>query len=189
MVKEWDKTTANSCINFGVCSGDPFPAPTPSPQNDDCTLGKTDTLKLTTKNKELMCAKINSKKICDNEVENQEDKTVADFCISCGVCGGNPVPAFTSSPSDDDKCKGAYDSLKLKIKGDKTCAAIKKEFCKEKVKKEEKDGKKKKASNFCTGCVCGGGLDSGPVLTLPPYDCKKKDETIVLTDKGEQNCK
>jgi len=139
------------CISCGVCGGDPVPAPTP-----DCTLEDDDKLMLTTQNKKLTCARIEKKKLCDDEVENQEDKTAADLCISCGVCGGDPVPAPTPSPPDEDKCKGANDTLKLKKKGDKTCAAIKeKGLCKEKVKKA--DGKKKKASDFCASCGCGGG--------------------------------
>merc|ERR1712238_74149 len=127
-----DKTAEKFCTSCG-CGEDPVPAPTPSPPDEDCTLEDDDLLKLTTKNNEKTCAYINTKGLCDDPVENQDDKTAADFCISCGVCGGDPVPAPTPSQPDEDKCKGANDTLKLKTKGEKTCAAIKeKGLCKEK---------------------------------------------------------
>merc|ERR1711935_834313 len=105
------------------------------------------------------CAKIEEKKLCDDPVENQDEKTAADFCLSCG-CGGSAPP--TPSPPDEGNCKGADDTLKLKTKGEKTCAKIKeKGFCTKTVATEEQDGNKKKASDFCTSCGCEEEGDGG----------------------------
>merc|ERR1712238_454668 len=146
---EGDKTAADFCTSCGCGGSAP---PTPSPPDEDCTLGDSDTLQLTTKKNEQTCAKIVTKKLCDDAVENQEDKTAADFCLSCG-CGGSTPP--TPSPPDEDNCKGADDTLKIKNEGEKTCAEIKeKGFCKKKVEKEEQDGNKKNAFDFCTSCGC-----------------------------------
>merc|ERR1712238_473272 len=94
----------------------------------------------------------------------QEGKTAGDFCRSCGMCSG-PAPTPTPSPPDEDNCKGADDTLKIKNKGENTCAEIKeKGFCKKKVEKEEQDGNKKKAFDFCASCGCeeeGGGGGGG----------------------------
>merc|ERR1711865_857215 len=51
---EVDKTAVDFCTSCG-CGG---PAPTPSPPDEDCTLGDSDTLQLTTKNNKQTCAKI-----------------------------------------------------------------------------------------------------------------------------------
>ena len=113
-VKDEDgETAAEFCTSCG-CGESPVPsmAPTPSPPDEDCTLEDDDLLKLTTKNNEKTCAYINTKGLCDDPVENQDDKTAADFCISCGVCDGDPVPAPTPSPPDED-CKGDKDKIKL----------------------------------------------------------------------------
>merc|ERR1712194_751508 len=125
---------------------------------------------------------------CDDPVENQDDKTAADFCLSCG-CGG-PAPP-TPSPPDEGNCKGADDTLKLKTKGEKTCAKIKeKGFCTKPVATEEQDGQKKKASDFCTSCGCEDDGGSAPVTPSPPDEgnCKGADDTLKLKTKGEKTC-
>jgi len=151
-VKDQDgKTAENFCTSCG-CGEDPVPAPTPSPPDEDCTLEDDDLLKLTTKNNEKTCAYINTKGLCDDPVENQDDKTAADFCISCGVCDGDPVPAPTPSPPDED-CKGDKDKIKLTNQEKlMKCEKIESNgFCEEKV--ENEDGKT--AEKFCTSCGCG----------------------------------
>merc|ERR1712194_125775 len=151
-----DKTAADFCLSCGCGGSAP---PTPSPPDEDCTLGDSDKLKLTTKKRKQTCAKIEEEKLCDDPVQNQDEKTAADFCLSCG-CGGSPPP--TPSPPEDGNCKGADDTLKLKTKGEKTCAKIKeKGFCTKTVATEEQDGQKKKASDFCTSCGCEEDGDGG----------------------------
>merc|ERR1712238_296964 len=83
------------------------------------------------KNNEKTCAYINTKELCGDPVENQEDKTAADFCKSCGVGGGDPGPAPTPSPPDDDCTLDDDDVLQLTTKNnEKTCAFINtKELC------------------------------------------------------------
>merc|ERR1712238_549702 len=148
---EDNKTAENFCTSCG-CGEDPVPAPTPSPPDEDCTLEDDDLLKLTTKNNEKTCAYINTKGLCDDPVENQDDKTAADFCISCGVCDGDPVPAPTPSPPDED-CKGDKDKIKLTTQEKlMKCEKIESNgFCEELV--ENEDGKT--AEKFCTSCGCG----------------------------------
>mmetsp|Transcript_44351 Transcript_44351/g.50082 ORF Transcript_44351/g.50082 Transcript_44351/m.50082 type:complete len:549 (-) Transcript_44351:23-1669(-) len=86
---------------------------------------------------------------------------------------GTPLPGCPST----QECKGDDEKLTLKgkKKGKKTCATIKeKDLCNEKVKKAE--GKKEKASDFCTSCGCGGGGGSGD-------DDDDDDDTCVDTKK------
>mmetsp|Transcript_40103 Transcript_40103/g.43533 ORF Transcript_40103/g.43533 Transcript_40103/m.43533 type:complete len:245 (+) Transcript_40103:70-804(+) len=81
----------------------------------------------------------------------------------CGGCLSNQQGFLNGIRQDrqrgppDDECKGDDVKLKLKKKkGNKTCAKIQeKGFCDRKVK--EAVGDKKRASDFCTSCGCGGG--------------------------------
>merc|ERR1712161_35043 len=147
---EDDKTAADFCKSCG-CGGDTVPpAPTPSPPDEDCK-DDTDKIKLTNQDKKMKCEKIESSGFCEDEVENEVDKTAADFCTICG-CGGDPVPAPTPSPPDED-CKGDTDKIKLTNQDKKMkCEKIESNgFCKDEVENEVD----KTAADFCTICGCG----------------------------------
>merc|ERR1712238_216943 len=151
---EGDKTAAKFCKSCG-CGGDPVPAPTPSPPDEDCK-DDNDKIKLTNQDKKMKCEKIESNGLCKDKVENEGDKTAAEFCKSCG-CGKDP-------------CKDDNDRIKLTSQDQNwNCARIeKKGLCKDKVENEGD----KTAADFCKSCGCGGDPVPAPTPSPLDEDCK-----------------
>merc|ERR1712238_412482 len=139
-----------SWIPSALPSNSPSVHPSSLPIDEDCK-DDNDKIKLTSQDQNWNCARIEKKGLCKDKVENEGDKTAADFCKSCG-CGEVPVPAPTPSPLDED-CKDDNDKIKLTSQDQNwNCARIeKKGLCKDKVENEGD----KTAADFCKSCGCG----------------------------------
>merc|ERR1712161_22068 len=179
---EGGETAVDFCTSCG-CGESPVPstAPTPSPPDEDCK-GDDSKIKLTNQKKKMKCSKIKSNGLCEEGVENEDDKTAENFCTSCG-CGEDPVPAPTPSPPDD-ACKDNDVKIMLTLENgmDKefTCGKIEtKELCGKKVK----DQGDKTAENFCTSCSCGEDPVPAPTPSPPDEDCKGDKDKIKLTNQ------
>merc|ERR1712238_600170 len=83
---EGDKTAAEFCKSCGCGE---------VPCKDD-----NDKIKLTSQDQNWNCARIEKKGLCKDKVENEGDKTAADFCKSCG-CGNAPSNAPSIVPSKE----------------------------------------------------------------------------------------
>merc|ERR1712238_364110 len=177
------------CTSCGCGESPPVTTATPTSPPTDGFSCKGDDVDLTLKNEGTKtCFKIKNKKFCNEKVQTPvgNKKRAFDFCTSCG-CGGSPpltTTLPTSPPTDGFSCMGAEMELRLKDKGTRTCANIfDRELCEEKVK--NKVGNKKRASDFCTSCGCGGGGDVGDDDDDKCVDSKKKFQLNF----GEVKCK
>merc|ERR1712238_453093 len=127
-----------SWIPSALPSNSPSVHPSSLPIDEDCK-DDNDKIKLTSQDQNMNCARIEKKGLCKDKVENEGDKTAADFCKSCG-CG-------------EDPCKDDNDRIKLTSQDQNwNCARIeKKGLCKDKVENEGD----KTAADFCKSCGCG----------------------------------
>jgi len=111
----------------------------------------------------------------------------------CGDCLSNQDGFFRMIQQDRQrgppKCKGDDVKLELKEKGNKTCAKIQeKGFCDRKVK--EAVGDKKRASDFCTSCGCGGGYGDNVCCGDISDDDKCVDtKKKIQLNSGKIECK
>jgi len=81
-------------IHFESVQSSSGGGPTPSPPDDDCK-DDNDEIKLTEKGTKT-CAKIDKEGWCGEKVKDEDDKTAAEFCTSCG-CGGDPVSTLPTT--------------------------------------------------------------------------------------------
>merc|ERR1712238_336541 len=127
-----------SWIPSALPSNSPSVHPSSLPIDEDCK-DDNDRIKLTSQDQNMNCARIEKKGLCKDKVENEGDKTAAEFCKSCG-CGEVP-------------CKDDNDKIKLTSQDQNwNCARIeKKGLCKDKVENEGD----KTAADFCKSCGCG----------------------------------